>query len=208
MSSPASAPTRPADDGEALLLERLRRNDADAFETLVRGNGGRMLAIARRLMRNEEDARDVVQDAFLAAFRALPDFAGQSRLSTWLHRITVNAALMKLRSQRRRPELLFEDLSAPRDDERPELFDADPAFAAPDAGIPRRDLQRTVSAGLDRLPEAQRRTLVLRDIEQRDTEETARLLGTTPGAVKTRLHRARQALRALLEPELRASALG
>jgi RNA polymerase sigma-70 factor (ECF subfamily) len=208
MSSPASAPTRPADDGEALLLERLRRNDADAFETLVRGNGGRMLAIARRLMRNEEDARDVVQDAFLAAFRALPDFAGQSRLSTWLHRITVNAALMKLRSQRRRPELVFEDPSAPHDDERPGLFDADPAFAAPDAALPRRDLQRTVSAGLDRLPEAHRRTLVLRDIEERDTEETARLLGTTPGAVKTRLHRARQALRALLEPELHAGALG
>jgi RNA polymerase sigma-70 factor (ECF subfamily) len=204
MTTDASDPTRAA--AEALLLERLRRNDPEAFEELVRANGGRMLAIARRLLRNEEEARDAVQDAFLAAFRALPGFAGQSRLSTWLHRITVNAALMRLRSQRRRPELLVEDLH--REDEGALPLETDAAFAAPDDGIPRRELHQTVYASLDRLPEPYRRTLVLRDIEDRDTEETARLLGTTPGAVKTRLHRARQALRALLEPELRAGALG
>ncbi|HSJ98833.1 MAG TPA: sigma-70 family RNA polymerase sigma factor [Myxococcota bacterium] len=204
----SSSPTRPIPDTEPLLLERLRQNDADAFETLVRANAGRMLATARRLMRNEEDARDVVQEAFLAAFRALPDFAGQARVSTWLHRITVNAALMKLRSQRRRPELLLDELAPGAEDELRAGVEKESVFPAPDEGIRHRELHRSVRAGLDRLPESYRTALVLRDVEQRDTEETARLLGTTPGAVKTRLHRARQALRALLEPELRAGALG
>jgi RNA polymerase sigma-70 factor, ECF subfamily len=203
MSSPATRPTSPSSPSaeETLLLERLRRGEEPAFEILVRTNGGRMLATARRMMRNEEDARDVVQEAFLAAFRALPAFAGQSRLSTWLHRITVNAGLMKLRSQRRRPELGLEDLA-------PAGVETEPPFPAPDARLRQRELQRSLRGGLDRLPEDYRTAIELRDLEERDTEETSRLLGTTPGAVKTRLHRARQALRTLLEPELRAEALG
>lgn len=174
----------------------------------MRANAGRMLATARRLVRDEEDARDVVQEAFLAAFRALPEFAGQSRLSTWLHRITVNAALMKLRSQRRRPELRLEDL-APAFDETPRsALEQEPAFPAPDASVRGRQRQRAVRAGLARLPADYRTAIELRDLEERDTEETARLLGATPGAVKTRLHRARQALRALLPPELQADPVG
>lgn len=199
--------TRSPAEAEVLLLEQLRRGEEQAYEMLVRANAGRMLATARRLLRDEEDARDAVQEAFLAAFRALPGFAGQSRLSTWLHRITVNAALMKLRSQRRRPELRLEDL-APEPDETPRIaLEQEPVFAAPDASVRVRERQLAVRAGLARLPADYRTAIELRDLEERDTEETARLLGTTPGAVKTRLHRARQALRALLPPEL-ADAVG
>ena len=97
-------------EGESALLERLRAGEAAAFERLVREQGGRMLAVARRFLREDEDARDAVQDAFLSAFRSLDSFEGQAKLSTWLHRIVVNAALMKLRARKRRPEESIEEL--------------------------------------------------------------------------------------------------
>ena len=105
----------PATDPEArardkALLERLRAGEDAAFRELVEANTGPMLAVARRFMRNEDDARDAVQDAFLSGFRALERFAGDSLLSTWLHRITINACLMKLRTRRRRPEGSIDDL--------------------------------------------------------------------------------------------------
>ena len=102
---------------EAELRERLHRGDAQAFELLVRRHAGRMLAIARRLVGSEDDARDLVQEAFLAAFRAIDTFAGAARLSTWLHRIVVDAALMRLRSRRRRHEESIDDLLPHFDDD-------------------------------------------------------------------------------------------
>jgi RNA polymerase sigma-70 factor (ECF subfamily) len=190
-------------DVEDEALGALRAGDEAAYEKLVRENGGRMLATARRLLRNEEDARDAVQDAFLAAFRALPGFAGQARLSTWLHRITVNAALMKLRTRRRHPESLITDLLPRFDGDGAHLPDERNPVTFQDDVVEREQTRNALQRGLDRLPEAYRNVLVLRDIEELDTEETARLLGTTAGAIKTRLHRARQALRTLVERELR-----
>jgi RNA polymerase sigma-70 factor (ECF subfamily) len=184
------------------LLERLRAGEEAAFEELVRTHGGRMLAVARRFLPVEEDARDAVQDAFLSAFRALPAFEGNARLSTWLHRIVVNAALMKLRTRRRKPEQSIEELlpgyledghfERPASPWRSE--DLDPAE--------QHDLRDLVLRSIHALPESHRNVLLLRDIEDLDTEEAAQLLGISPGAVKTRLHRARQALRELLEPHL------
>src|SRR6266478_1839571 len=84
---------------QATLLARLRSGDEAAGEMLVRDYGGRMLAVARRLLRREEEAQDVVQEAFLQAFRAIDRFRGESNLSTWLHRIVTNAAFMKLRAR-------------------------------------------------------------------------------------------------------------
>ena len=95
---------------EATLLDALRRGDDAAYETLVRQNSGRMLAVARRYLRNEETARDAVQEAFVSAFRSIARFQGASSLSTWLHRIVVNACLMKLRSGRRHAETSIEEL--------------------------------------------------------------------------------------------------
>jgi RNA polymerase sigma-70 factor (ECF subfamily) len=193
---PASPVPGPAAD--ALLVERLRAGDAEAFEALVREFGGRMLTTARRMVPGEDDARDVVQDALLSAFRAIHAFEGSARLSTWLHRIVVNAALMRLRSTRRRREESIDEL-LPR-------FDDDGHFAEPvvrwegetDALVERAEIRALVRAAVDLLPEMYRTVLVMRDIEELDTEETAEALGITPNAVKTRLHRARQALRALL----------
>jgi RNA polymerase sigma-70 factor (ECF subfamily) len=213
------------------LLERLRAGEEAAFEELVRTHGGRMLAVARRFLPVEEDARDAVQDAFLSAFRALPAFEGNARLSTWLHRIVVNAALMKLRTRRRKPEQSIEELlpgyledghfERPASPWRSE--DLDPAeqhdlpgyledghFERPASPwrsedldpAEQHDLRDLVLRSIHALPESHRNVLLLRDIEDLDTEEAAQLLGISPGAVKTRLHRARQALRELLEPHL------
>lgn len=198
-----SDPSIEADRDEAPLIARLRRGEDAAFEELIRAYGGRLLAVARRFLPVEEDARDAVQDAFLSAFRAIESFQGQARLSTWLHRIVVNAALMKLRSRSRKPEVLIEDLL-------PDFLE-DGHMASPavewrkpaDDPVERSQLRALVLDSIQRLPEAHRNVLILRDIEELDTEETAKILGASANAVKTRLHRARQALRGLLEPELR-----
>jgi RNA polymerase sigma-70 factor (ECF subfamily) len=189
-------------DPDADLLDRLRRADQAAYEDLVRRHGGRMLAVARRMLRNEEDARDAVQQAFLSAFRALAKFNGASRLSTWLHRIVVNSALMTLRSRSRRPEESIEAL-LPRflQDGHHEALFTDWGSSI-DLSLIRQDTRQRVRAAIDQLPASYRTVLLLRDIEELDTEETARALGLTINAVKIRLHRARQALARLLEPVL------
>jgi len=188
---------------EALLLPRLRSGDAHAFEELVRRYMGRLLRVARRLLRSEEDARDAVQDAFVSAFRAIGDFESTARLSTWLHRIVVNACLMKLRTQRRKPEEDIEDY-LPRFLE--DGHQVEPSVAWGESAqtvMERAETRDLVRAAIEKLPETYRTVLLLRDIEELPTDEVARLLGVTPNAVKIRLHRGRQALRALLDPHMR-----
>jgi RNA polymerase sigma-70 factor (ECF subfamily) len=194
-----------AESDDDSLVARLRAGDDKAFEELVRAYGGRMLSVARRLLRDPDDAQDAVQDAFLSAFRSLEKFEGSSRLSTWLHRIVVNAALMKLRTRRRKPETSIEDLL-------PHFLEdghqANPAVAwklPADQAVERVQLGQLVRRSIDKLPETYRTVLVLRDVEDLDTVETAEFLGIAPNAVKTRLHRARQALRTLLDAELRGA---
>jgi RNA polymerase sigma-70 factor (ECF subfamily) len=172
----------------------------------VRSYGGRLLATATRLLGNVEDGRDAVQDTFLSAFRSIDRFEGEARPSTWLHRIVINASLMKLRSRQRKPEQSIEEL-LPR-------FLEDGHHAAilsewrepSDVLIQRRETRELVRESIDRLPETYRTVLILRDIEELDTEETSRILQVSPNAVKTRLHRARQALRTILDPHMRESA--
>jgi RNA polymerase sigma-70 factor (ECF subfamily) len=190
-----------ADDGTA-LLEGLRRGDDEAFTTLVHQHAGRMLATARRLLRSEDDARDAVQEAFISAARSIDGFAGGSQLSTWLHRIVMNAALMRLRSRRRRAEEPIDDL-LPRFDAEGYHAAAPVAWETPsDELLERRETRVMVRRCIDRLPERYRTVLLLRDIEELDTQEAADALGVTLNTVKIRLHRARQALRTLLEREL------
>jgi RNA polymerase sigma-70 factor (ECF subfamily) len=160
-----------------------------------------MFAVARRLLLSEEDARDAVQDAFLLAFRALPQFAGRCCLSTWLHQIVVNAARMKLRSRRRHPEEWIDEIL--HDSHSNGVGLATQAPDEPeDARLERAELQHLVQRCIGRLPERYRTVLVLRDIEELSTEETSGVLGLSHQALKTRLHRARRALRKLLETEL------
>lgn len=185
---------------DVTLLTRLRGGDDDAFADLVQANTGRLLAVARRMLRQEQEAEDAVQEAFVSAFKALASFQGQCRLSTWLHRIAVNACLMRLRRRERRPEEPIDDLlPAYRPDGRAaELFQPwdDSALAR----LERDETRTLVRAAIDRLPETYRTALLLRDIEEMDSGEAAALLGITPNALKIRVHRARQALRTLFDP--------
>lgn len=204
-SGGAAAPARQGE--EQALLARLQTGDEAAFAELVRAQGGRLLALARRMLRSEEDARDAVQETFLQAFKGIDRFEGGARLSTWLHRIAVNACLMKLRSRSRKPEQPIDEL-LPRFHEDGHRVAPGPPWR-PDAPDPaeERETRLRVREAIDRLPEIYRNVLLLRDIEGLDTEETARVLDVKVDTVKVRLHRARQALRTLLEPhftELRA----
>ena len=185
------------------LLASLRAGDSRAYETLVRTLAPQLLAVVRRIVRDEEDARDAVQDAFVNAWKGLPKFGEGSRLSTWLHRIAVNAALMKLRSRRRHPEEPIEDLLPTFVEDGHQTRPSEPWTEPGDLALDREQLQATVRQAIDRLPETYRLVLLLRDIEGLATAETAEVLGVTENAVKLRLHRARQALRTLLDPMMR-----
>jgi RNA polymerase sigma-70 factor (ECF subfamily) len=188
---------------EADLVQRLQAGDEAAYEALVRTYTSRLMAVTRRILGSEEDARDAVQEVFIAVFRKLRHFEGDSRLSTWLYRIAVNTALMKLRTRRRHPEDPIDPLlpSFLDDGHHVEQFRA--WDEAPEEALGRQRLQSLVRGCIDQLPEAYRTVLLLRDIQQLDTEETAAVLGDTVNAVKIRLHRARQALRTLLDPHFR-----
>ncbi len=189
---------------DSALVERLRAGDESAYDELVRATAGPLLAVARRMLGREDDAQDAVQTAYLNAFRAMEGFDGRSQLGTWLHRITVNACLMKLRSARRKPERPVSDL-LPR-------FLADghhenPPGAwnpPPGDGIEAEETRALVRAKVEELPTDYRVVLLMRDVEGLSTDEAARALGISPDAVKARLHRARLALRTLLDPGMRS----
>jgi RNA polymerase sigma-70 factor (ECF subfamily) len=186
---------------EADLVARLQAGDPEAFEELVRTYGGRLLSVARRFVRNEADAQDIVQAAYLSAFRSLAQFERSCQLSTWLHRIVVNTALMKLRTRRRKPEGSIELLlpSFQEDGHHVEQFSEWGASA--DVLLEREETRATVRACIQQLPDNYRQVLLLRDIEELNTQEVAQMLEMTPTAVKVRLHRARQALSTLLRKE-------
>jgi RNA polymerase sigma-70 factor, ECF subfamily len=193
-----------SETNDSALLTKLRVGDATAYETLVRTYSGRLLAVTRRLLRNDDDARDALQDAFLSVFRALHTFEEGSLLSTWLHRIAVNAALMKLRTRRRHPEDSIEDLlpKYTEDGHREDGHRGNPTkpWKEPEGLLQQQETRALVRECIDRLPETYRTVLLPRDIEELDTEEAAHMIGISPNAVKIRLHRARQALRTLLDP--------
>ena len=189
-----------AAEDDSSLVASLRAGDPAAFERLVREYGGRLLVVSKRLLSNHEDALEALQDGFLSAFRSLDSFDGRSQFSTWLHRIIVNASLMKLRSKRRRPEQSIDDLLP--------TFLADGHQMAPSGRwqssgydhAEKNELQNLVRSKIESLPDSYRIVLVLRDIEEFETETVAQMLEIAPGTVKVRLHRARQALRTLLDP--------
>lgn len=187
---------------EQCFIAALRAGQDDAYERLVRDYGGRLWQIVRRILPQESDCDEAVQRTFIAAFRSLGGFAGQSTLATWLHRIAVNESLMLLRKRSRSKETTLDDL-LPRFDETGHYAQPTPAWPPlPESELESRETREMVRRCVDQLPDDYRTVIVLRDLEELSTDETAERLGTTTGAVKTRLHRARQALRTLLEREL------
>ena len=177
---------------EQELVERAKKGDETAFEVLVTDNEKRIYNLCRRLTGNPEDAAELTQEAFLNAWRGLGRFQGESSFSTWLYRLTTNLCIDWLRRQKRRQE------TAPAvslDDE--EAGWAEPADWEQD---PHRKLEqsergRALARGLERLPEYQRRPLVLRELSGLSYQEIAQALDLDLGTVKSRIARARLALR-------------
>lgn len=187
-------------ESDAMLVARLQAGDPDAYERLVRVHGGRLLSVARRFLPNNEDAQDAVQEAFIKAFRAIATFEERAQLHTWLHRILVNTALMKIRARKRRPEESIDDLLPTFQSDGHQTTES---REWSDAIVERKETAAIVRQAIAQLPDQYRVVLTLRDIEERDTIETAAALGTTTTVVKVRLHRARQALRTLLDRQFK-----
>ena len=188
----------------AALVSDLKAGEPTAFEALVRMQMPALLRAARRFLRSEEDARDAVQDTFVSAFKSIGTFQENSQLATWLHRILINSCLMKLRTQKRRPEEDIETYLPRFQDDGHQVEPSVPWAETAESILQRKQTRDLVRASIDSLPETYRVVLLLRDIEEMTTEETAKLLGITANAVKVRLHRARQALRTLLDPQMRS----
>lgn len=184
---------------ENALLQRLRSGDDAAFAELVQRFGPRLLAVLQRYLSLEQDRQDVLQEAFISAFKALERFRGESSLGTWLHRIAVNCALMRVRSQKRSRERPIEDF-LPKFLADGHRENPGEAWAIThDTAVLDNETRELVRQSINALPESYRLILLLRDIEEYTTEETAELLELSIPNVKTRLHRARQALRELLD---------
>ena len=196
-----------AKGGESALVEQLRSGNRPVTERFVREHAGWMLALAQRYVKDAGLAEDCVQEAFLQAFRSIGEFEGRSALKSWLHRIVVNTALMKLRSRRCAIEQPVEDILPHIDRDCCRMQASWAEMATPHEILERKEARDLVVAKMLELPDSYRIVLLLRDIEGMSTEETARALAMTEGAVKVRLHRARAAFKMLVEPVLRAVCL-
>lgn len=186
-------------EAELTLIENLRRSDPAALETLMERYASRVYRLAYGITKNEADAEEVVQDVFLSVFRKIDRFEGRAGLWTWMYRVTVNASLIKRRGKRAEMEVLLEDWlptfaeDGHRAGDRAMLL-ADWS-ATPEEELLSGETRALVRRAIDRLPDHYKLVLLLRDMEELSNEETADVLGETIGSVKTRLHRARMALR-------------
>jgi len=189
--------------GEEMDISELRLGVNSVTEKFVRSNVGWMLAVAHRILKDDGLANDCVQDAFSSIFKNLESFRGESSLRTWMHRIVVNQALMSLRSRKRLKESQIDDLLPIFDENdcREEEPWAD--FETPETLMEKSQTKQTVIALIDTLPDNYRTVLLLRDIEELSVSEVAELLKLSETNVKVRVHRARSALKKLLEPLLR-----
>jgi RNA polymerase sigma-70 factor, ECF subfamily len=198
-------------NAEAVLVQTAAQGDPDAFEALVRPHLGMLFRVIDRILGNEAESQDALQDALLTIHRELPGFQGASKFSTWAYRICVNQALMARRKRVRRREDAIEDLM-PRFGDEGHHMNVDTILDwSEDAEalmkVEQEELKAKVRAGLDRLSDDQRAVFVLRDLEGWNTDEIARHLGITRELVRQRVHRARLALRAML-PEFTPSPEG
>lgn len=177
------------------LVKAAQNGDQTAFGELVTRYENRVYRLARKMMRDEQDAEDVLQETFISAYRHLDSFRGDSEFSTWIYRIATNASLMKLRASK--PQVSLDEMvSGDGGDYLPRVV-VDWSLT-PDEAVLNSEVRAQMDAALAELPEGLRAVFVLRDIEGLSVEETSRVLEISIPNVKTRLHRARLALREAL----------
>jgi RNA polymerase sigma-70 factor (ECF subfamily) len=186
-------------DGE--LVRLARRGDGEGFRAIIQRNNRRLYRVARAVVRDDSEAEDVVQEAYVRAFAALKDFRGDSSLATWLSRIVLNEAMGRLR--RRRPTVDVSAIDKPRPAQGEIIpFPLVSTHPDPERAMAQRQIQILLERAIDDLPETFRSVLMARAVEGMSVEETADLLGLRPETVKTRLHRARRLLRDALEKQI------
>jgi RNA polymerase sigma-70 factor (ECF subfamily) len=185
---------------EYAFLAAAKRGDSAAFEILCKQSANTVFRVARRIMRNDEDAEDVVQECFQRAFIHLNSFNGDSRFSTWLSRIAINAALMKLRKKHRLSEVSLDESAEP---EQPSSqIDVEDQGLNPEQLYAQKERQRILSEAMSDLTPGMRRAFELRELDERSTEETARMMGISVSAVKARLFHGRRKLRERLKRDV------
>jgi RNA polymerase sigma-70 factor, ECF subfamily len=186
------------------LVARLKKRDKSALEELVHIHGAKMYGVALQFMRNESDAHEVMQDALVSIWNKIGSFEGKSAFTSWIYRVTANAGLMALRKKKRREKDISLDATGTDDDDAPlpalQLSDTRPL---PDKVAMTGELGEQVRAAIDQLPEPYRVAVLLRDVEELPMTEVMRETGLSEPALKSRLHRARLALREALLPYLK-----
>jgi RNA polymerase sigma-70 factor (ECF subfamily) len=197
----AQAATKPGRDTETALLERILAGDSAAFTELMRKYNRRLYRVARSILRDDMEAEDALQDAYLQAYRALPDFRTESSLGTWLTRIVMNAALVHRRKAGRLAEIIELGTGAGMDERHCAIPPRDDA-AQPERAALRAQTRRLIEARIDTLPESFRTVFVLRVLEELSVEETSETLGIPEATVRSRHFRARAMLREALASEI------
>jgi RNA polymerase sigma-70 factor (ECF subfamily) len=181
---------------EQLLLERSKTGDIAAFEMLIEAYQKKIFNLAYRMIGNYDDAGDLAQEAMIRIFKSISNFKEQSSLSTWIYRITTNVCLDEIRKKKNRKVLsLDEEIHADDGDMQRQIMSDDPL---PDELMEKKELQQIIISAIESLPEDQRLVIMLRDIQELSYDEIARVLDCPAGTVKSRINRARFALKNVL----------
>jgi len=191
-----------ASDEDAAEIAGVAAGDARAFERLMRRHNGRMYRAARSILKNEAEAEDAVQEAYWKAYQNIGEFRADSRFSTWLTRIVINEALMRLRRNKRRAQFIQSDMET-----HPDILGAASAAPAPADGNPaqaawRAEVRRLIEQRLDELPDDYRTVFMLRAVEDMPAVEVAVVLGIPEATVRTRYFRARRLMRGALSRDM------
>jgi len=188
---------------DAELAQRIATGNAAALELLMRRNNQLLYRAARSILKNEEEAEETVQDAYLKAYRTITEYRGDAKLSTWLTRILINEALARRRKQQRRAELIFLNNTVASPSESEENYQMQHDFAvSPEGSVQRAEARRMIERNIDKLPEAFRCVFVLRALEEMTVEETASCLDLPKATVRSRFFRARGQLREAMAREI------
>src|SRR5688572_10745758 len=189
----------PSDSSDVDLAQRIAHGDSAAFEVIMRRHNGTLFRTARAILKDDAEAEDALQEAYIKAYRMMGEFRGEARLSTWLGRIVVNEALMRRRKDLRRsgiipfqPNTTIEDLHRIPDDMRD----------TPEAAAQRAQMRKLIETKIDELPDAYRPVFVLRAVEDMSVEETSDILQIPEATVRSRFFRARSLLRESLAKEV------
>ena len=189
------------------LAQATARGDQVAFETLMRRYNGKLFRIARAILKDDTEAEDALQEAYLLAYRNIGDYRADAQLGTWLTRITINQALMRLRKQKRERVVIPFATGQTADGVSDRSEVADERAESPSAAAHRAEIRRILERRIDELPDAFRAVFVMREVEDMTVQETAECLSLPPATVRTRLFRARAMLREALQRDMDTAAV-